>query len=295
MLYLGAGALYRKDLYTAKIHINAALKAAEQPPIGGVTRLRDSQMLVRALSLDDLLACLELRPCKVTCHYDPGPKYWSALSAPKLNRRNQFAATGFLLKDSTILPPLLKTLVLQVLECYEALCDLRVTAPSSQYSPQTLEARQWVILRTLAARNRLLKFKSRNVRSEPVRVALIIWTLLPPSDLRLSKTAEILAHKLRKVLEPVTYWDVDEDVRLWCLMVGYFAAQDPSDIRAWFMKEICRSIRLHGERIGVRTGPETLETLVAFQRRFLFREPALGPLTEKLARYVTRKTNPQSF
>jgi hypothetical protein len=282
--------MYRKDLFTAKIHVNAALRTADL--IGGVITLKDPQILVRALSLDDLLACIELRPCRINCDYDPGPRKPFASSMNRgLDGNAQFGATGFLMKDDNTLPPPLKTLTVQVLECYEWHRDLQGLRPP--FTPEALTVRHWSTLRTLAVRNRLLLLNAAsNTMIDLVRISLVTWTLLPPSDMRQIRTAEIIARRMQYALglEQNTDWGQNQDLRFWCLLIGYFAAHDPSESRTWFAKQICEIVWSAGQKIPVRTDGDILGDLVAFQKRFLFREPALWPHTEKLARYILLKT-----
>ncbi len=169
VLYLGAAAFYRKDLATSAKHIDAAVKLANS--IGGVTRLQDPQTLVRLVSMDDALACAELRPCALDCTYDPGPLKFDG------SNHNCYDNLSDLFKSECgqCLPSALQAAVPAIVECRRAKYDLEKFV--SLLSPPALQVRQWVILRSLAIRNRLLKFYPTDRKAVVVRMALILWTL----------------------------------------------------------------------------------------------------------------------
>jgi hypothetical protein len=180
---------------------------------------------------------------------------------------------------------------LQALECYEVQRELQ--KPQLPYSPHDLAMRHWLMLRSLAVRNKLLALTTLDARLDVVRIALLMWTLLPPNDVRQGKTAEVVARKLRDILEysPSSAWVGSEDLRFWCLLVGYSSAQRPSGTLAWFGREIRDMVRTNSTDLGIRPlsrASQLLEELVAFQERFLLREEAPWPMTEQVAEYIFR-------
>lgn len=280
MLYLGAGAIYREEWPTARLHIDAAIELSER--LGGVTNLQDPQMLVRAISLDDLLSCSQLRACRVKPTYDPG-------SLPLPGSRGKIRSSGmlpcgFTTVDQGFPPQAMRLLIQQVIECCQIKCyaETRGRIPS----PQAFTQRQKLKLRILATRNRLLAFTTSDDRTEVLRLTLILCTLLPPGDLRQVRMAQGVARRLRDILERSfnTAWKGAEGIRLWCLLIGRFCAKPNEATRKWFDVKICHIIHLEGTRLGVQAGPGLLTDLIAFQEQFLFEDVVLKPLTEDLAR-----------
>jgi hypothetical protein len=283
MLYLGAGAIYRQEWPTARLHINAAIELPEL--LGTVTNLQDPQMLVRAISLDDLLSCSQLRSCRVKPTYDPG-----RLSLPGLNtnfRRKHLDTLpcGFTTSDPEFPPPSMKSLIQQVVECCRIKCC--VVAPDQMPSSQAFTQSQKLKLRILATRNRLLAYSNNDNGTEVLRLTLILCTLLPPGDLRQVRMAQGVAQRLRDKLARSfhTAWKGAEGIRLWCLLIGRFCARPSEATRKWFDVKICNIIRLEGSMLGIQAGPRLLADLIAFQEQFVFEDLVLKPFTENLARH----------
>lgn len=286
-LYLGAGAIYRKDHSTAAIHVRAAVELTKL--MGGVTKLRDPQVLLRVISLDDILACTELQPCTLTPSYDPG-----RLSIPGERRTvtggtRDALPTGFRKTACKILPSSLEALILQVLECRRMKCWLE--ANSSDCSEESLVSRQRLRLRTLATRNRLLALTTNDDIAEVLRVTLILCTLLPPTDLRQIRTAQGIARGLKTLLESQaeSTWQDAQKLMLWCLLIGFYSSQPNENTRSWFAIRICRVIHRAGDTVEVRAGPRLLADLIAFQEQFLFDNLVLRPLTEDLAQLTLER------
>lgn len=283
MLYLCAGAIYRHDLAIAKVHIDAAVKIVEQ--IGGVTKLQDHQVLVRVLSLDDLLSCVEMIPCRVKRRtYDPGPL--TMLEGEERMSGVEKLADGFRVADYAVLPTPLRILAIQVLECCHVKRGLELY--DTPFSPEALRTRHWLKLRSLAARNGLLAFATSDARTNVIRIVLIMCTLLPPSDLRQIKTAQVVARKLRGILEQgmEPSWEGNEEIELWCMLIAYSCAESGSNTRTWFAEQIYNLICVGCAAVGIGIGPGLSSDLMAFQGRFLCTQPELKPPMEELAEYI---------
>jgi hypothetical protein len=286
-LYLGAGAIYRKDHFTAKIHVKAAMKLAEL--MGGVTNLEDPQVLLRIISLDDLLSCAELRPCTVAPCYDPG----SSLSP--IERRkdgNKYLGrfpSGFMIADRKVISSHLEALILRVLECHRMKCLLE--ADASNYSQESLEDRQRLRLRILATRNRLLALPTNDDTTETLRITLILCTLLPPGDLRQIRTAHSISRRLKALLagQSERTWRGMEKLMLWCLLIGHYSSQPKDATQTWFAVKICQVVHREGDLVGVKAGPRLLADLIAFQEAFLFDSLVLRPLTDDLAQHTLER------
>ena len=286
-LYLGAGAIYRRDHLTAKIHVKAAVELAEL--IGGATELQDPQVLLRVISLDDLLSCAELRPCTVTPCYDPGRLSIPGQRRKAVNEHLDTLPSGFILGDPKVISTHLEVLILRVLECHRMKCLLE--ANGSNLSQETLDNRQHLRLRTLATRNRLLSLSTNDERTEVLKITLILCTLLPPGDLRQVRTAHGIAPHLKTLLEgqsELTWRDVKSPL-LWCLLIGYYSSQPNGAIQSWFAVKICQVIHREGDLIGVKAGPRLLADLIAFQGNFLFDNMVLRPLTNNLAQHTLER------
>ena len=282
MLYLGAGAIYRQEWSTARLHINAAIELSEL--LGGVTNLQDPQMLMRAISLDDLLSCSQLRPCRVSPTYDPGCLSPSGARGKMRRKILETLPRGFTTAEQDFPPTAMRPLIQQVVECCRIKCS--VEAPDPILSSETFAQRQKLKLRILATRNRLLAFSTDGDRAEVLKRTLILCTLLPPGDLRQVRMAQGVARRLRDILERSfkTGWKGAEGIRLWCLLIGRFCARPTEATRKWFDVKICHVIRLEGSMLGIQAGPRSLADLIAFQEQFLFEDVVLKPLTEDLVR-----------
>lgn len=285
MLYLGAGAIYRQDFSAANIHIKAAVELTEL--MGGINWLQDPQVLLRVISLDDLLACHDLRPCRLKPTYDPGSLPFSSLHERDSQgvQINQLP-DGFKTMYRYTFPDTLNRMILRVLECHLLKCYLEVcsAAMSSEGFDRALQLK----LRVLATRNRLLAFQAIGYENDVLRITLILCTLLPPGDPRQIRTAQDVALRLRSLLEPQmdSIWEDNDGLKLWCLVVGYFSTRAGGSSRGWFANEIGQLVHERGASIGLQAGPSFLVDLISFQRQFVFEDLVLRPLTEALAQDV---------
>ena len=308
ILHLGGAAFYRSDLSTAKVHANAAVRIAEQQ-IGGVTNLQDPFIQGRILSLDDLLSCVELVPCVASRAYDPGPAAILEIEEadmlpvdippveiplveippvdiPPVN--DETLAATLLLQDSILVQAEVRVLVLQIAECYKI--QLRLLHSRRQISTaNALKIKHWLTMRTLAIRNRLLAFTDPDSRIEALRVALILWTLLPPRGnvKKYAKVVQNIAPNVRTLLEQTSDWSGHEAIKFWCLLIGYCcASEEVDDAQNWFAEEIRKMRRQYGQELGVNVSSDLSEKLIDFQKRFFFYEGLLRPVTEKLAEWL---------
>lgn len=291
IVYLSAAALYRDDPATAKLHIRFAMKLAE--PRGGISKIPDPVLVMRAVGLDDLLACRDLVPCSVKCTYDPGH---SPYTQPERRDDQQIdedcSAAALFAKDGSALPDPLRELISQILGTLRV--KRKIENKGHMLSGQALGERQWLIFRTLAIRNRLLAFSPISTIANTLRIALILFTLLPPCESRQERTAQLVAKRLISVLCEITgaRWVLNGDLRFWCLLMGYFSVFGTIENAAerWFAVEIRTMIEEDGAVLGVSLGTNLLNDLIAFQRRFLFHELRQRPMTQWLA-YDLQRSN----
>ena len=288
ILHLGGAAFYRSDYSTARAHSNAAVMIAELA--GGVTTLGDPYIQGRLLSLDDLLSCIELTPCSAERSYDPGPSIHGRHRLADLRSTSEESTAGSGLLDAGVpLSASWKHLVLQILDCYKV--QVQLGRSESRSSPQTLSVSHWLTMRTLAIRSRLLALAPSDGRTNALRVALILWTLLPRKGnvKRYAKVVQTITPKLKTIMDQVLIddWADSHEIRLWFLLMGYFCAVNSSDTQAWFAAEIRDALLMDGQAVWIgRRDADVFESLVAFQKRFFFHEPLLGPVTKELAAWL---------
>jgi len=288
ILYLAAAALYAGDETSAEIHVQAAVRVTELN--GGLGVLDDPRVLIRLLGLDDVLACMRLRPCSFACTYDSGP-------SPPVEGLEDCGAESMELHDlasgvhslrmltHTTIPKALRDLVPQIIEC-DRTKDASTPAPAGgEPSSHELLASHRRKLRALDVRNKLLAFSATDVKGSVLRVVLIIWTLLPPNDPRQAKNAGVVAAKhLVPMLsgDSSDNWAGFEELRLWCLLVGGFGCIVGDSGCEWFIERIHAAMRSMGQPIVVQPGPAILERLISLQKRFLYRGTAVRQLTVTL-------------
>ena len=285
ILYLAAAALYRGDVQTTRLHVSAAVQLIRLG--GGIERVRNPRILVRMLSLDDVLASSTLQPCMIECKYDPGPlaALESTLNHTEFSDRNSQVNEAQL---GDLLPAYLRSLLLQIVEC-DRMKDT-LGSISRRCTPHELQARHWLITRTLAIRNQLLAFATMDARIDALRMCMIIWTLLPPNDLRQSRTAEGLARALKSHLErtPASIWTGHKYCKLWCCFVGLLGAAIHCSCRIWFITVLHDMIRNAGDTLGTRKGNGLAGVIMTFQQTFLYREKICRPVSEALALTLKR-------
>ncbi|KAK5718617.1 hypothetical protein LTR15_008350 [Elasticomyces elasticus] len=292
VLYLAAAAVYSEDCAAAEVHVKAAVALTESA--GGVRTLRDPRVLVRLLSLDDLIACKHLRRCLVGNSYSPaledieGPH--TLLLLPECGG---IACSADALLGRAELPiklPL-EAQIQQIQQC-DRIRDL-LEGPHDIGIAQGPRLRHWRTLRCLSVRNELLAMTACNSREEVLRLVLITWTLLPPSDLRQIRTAQGIAARLIPLLDcvPANAWKGIHDVRLWCLMVGYFACSHGSHDRQWYALNISRTSQ-HEELSGFRCMGAKAFDIIEFLKRFPVRAWVLSSYTAELAALTCLDENP---
>ena len=289
ILHLGASAFYKGDFPTARVHLNGVLKLADLT--GGIC-LQDQHVQGRILDLDNLLSSSELQESLVACTYDPGPASVLGLTKQEIQAVDEDpTGLGLLSNHGNFLSEDLIILVRDIVECHRIRLRLR---KSSCTSPSlVLITRHWLTMRTLAVRSRLLAYNTHNDHIAALKVALVMWTLVPTSgDIKQARIIRTLAPKLKSALThtATSLWTGHEYVKFWCLLMGYFCAREPSEAHNWFAEQIRKTRRLIGKDIGIppaeEEGTSLVEDLVSFQKRFFFHEEVLLPVTEKLAEWL---------
>lgn len=281
ILYLAAAALYRGDETSAGIHVGAAVRVIELN--GGLEVLKDPRVTIRMLGMDDVLACMRLRPCSFGCTYDPGPLLPCVGDDSHANPRitNGLANVPYSLLEKA-LPEFLEDMMPQIVEC-DRLKEAEVPT-YGEFSSYGLLVSHRQKLRILAVRNQLLAFSVADLKTRAFRAVLIIWTLLPPNDPRQAKSAGVVAQHLMHMLRDGSSgdWAGFEKARLWCLMVGAFGTFIGGEDCTWFVDRVLEVILSTGQQLGLSLGPGLLQSLIDLQKRFLYRDTVTGPLTVRL-------------
>jgi hypothetical protein len=281
ILYLAAAALYRGDETSAGIHVGAAVRVIELN--GGLEVLKDPRVTIRMLGMDDVLACMRLRPCSFGCTYDPGPLPPCVGDDSHANPRitNGLANVPYSLLEKA-LPEFLEDMMPQIVEC-DRLKEAEVPT-YGEFSSYGLLVSHRQKLRILAVRNQLLALSVADLKTRAFRAVLIIWTLLPPNDPRQAKSAGVVAQHLMHMLKDSSSddWAGFEKARLWCLMVGAFGTFIGGEDCTWFVDRVLEVILSTGQQLGLSLGPGLLQSLIDLQKRFLYRDTVTGPLTVRL-------------
>jgi hypothetical protein len=284
ILYMAAASVYRDDLSSARVHVNAAARLTEIHD--GTRSFQDPRLLMRMLGLDDILACTRLEPCMLSSAFDPGPLSLSQTYQTGWLPVDE-AMSGCIYGTEDLLPTQLREMIPHILEC-DAIKDMLLPQCRSSYL-ESIQINQWQRLRTLAIRNKLLACTTADPRAEILRIVLIIWTLFPPNDPRQARIGRTVASHLQNAFTKGTDsdWIGFEDVRAWCLVVGFFGASYGGDrCGFWFLDELRRFVQLAGEHVSLHVDLSLADDLRQLQKRFLFRESLLGPLTEWLAKLM---------
>jgi hypothetical protein len=281
-LHLGSASFYRGDTATAILHIGAAITLSNR--IGGVMALRDPYIRGRIISFDDLISSVELRPCMLKDNYDPGPLSLLSNHGIKSCTGSHSSSHGTLLARSSLLPPELQDLFLEIVEWHHARCHLQQS--SSIFKFADLADRQWLTMRLLAIRNRLLAFKTSHHGTHILRVVLLLWTLLPWSDMKEATIVNAIAPKLRHLLKQSSDfdWTGYENIHLWCLLMGYTSAQEGSHVQEWFARQVQQRVR--DERLDLPSETSLLKRLIGFQQQFLYHAPVQEPVTLRLSEWM---------
>jgi hypothetical protein len=282
MLHLGSAAFYKGDVRTAALHIKAATTLAGR--IGGVTAISDPYVRGRIISFDDLISCLELRPCLLDAAYDPSSPIPSSSEGTAVQQTLATTACDLLAVGRHVIPPSLRELVLQIVQYQDA--RLQITQSSSISTFEALANRQWLALRLLAIRNRLLASQLIEPQANILRVVLLMWTLLPSSDMSQATIVNALAPKLKYLLERVRLldWALCKDTYIWCLMVGYCCSKEGSQLEVWFANQVRWQLR--DRHMNISDKSELLEGLVILQRRHLYHQSVQEAKTERLAAWL---------
>lgn len=281
ILYLAAGALYRADAEGFVVHVDAVVRLINLG--GGVHLLQNPRNLVRALSMDDLVACMRLKPCRLDSSY-----HLDALGIPSRGVLQMTEAgldapaVAFRANCLTLLPESLQPLVVEIIEHNQSFKIIQLS--ECTLLPDKFSERQRQILHTLSIRNRLLASPISDYKSETLRIALVVWTLLPPGDMRQIRTAQTVARRLGDILQQhqSPSWTNHEDLRFWCLLVGFFAARTDRPMQAWFVSQVHLELRLRNDLLDIQTNLNLFGELCRFQRRFLSPNEILRSLTESL-------------
>src|SRR5262249_50696702 len=140
-------------------------------------------------------------------------------------------ASLLLNRDNCIVPLDLRILIEQVRESYSIKSRLRTASMSAV---RAMQVTHWITTRNMAIRNRMLALVPSNSRTNALRVALIMWTLLAMNLTGRTKTVKVMAPMLRSILVGTpSDWACNRDLRMWVLIVGYGCSAEGGTEAAW--------------------------------------------------------------
>ena len=281
---LAASEAFGGDLPAARAHLSALSMLLRL--IGGAKSIQNDYIRGVVLALDAVMACQTLQPCLIDCDFDPG-----AMSEnPSLRRwcgdhSGQAFGAALLQRDDQSVSPTFKNAVWSLAEVEV----VRIRVASEPESMKAIEAGSWIRTRTAALRIALLAIETSLATARALKIALIMFTLLPDHDLTRASLASSLAKKLRETLQACTSsdWAAREDIKLWITLIGYCCAHGSDEERFWFFRSVTRAWVAIETRLAARSVHRTtFEMLLEFQRHFLLHNPRQRPLTEQLAQYL---------
>jgi hypothetical protein len=233
---------------------------------------------------DSYTSATLLQPPAFPLDFDPGEH--PVINEFIAKKSRQMTPPGHALlasKHQIIVPQTLSALVTRLSECTK----LALIQEQGETFPQS--ALHWFHLRILAVRHGLLSVTYNDPRTEAIRIALIIWTLLSMTLMGSKQTVKHIAPKLRQVLERVhmRFWHGHEEVVLWILTVGVMSVSDNSQEHGWFIAETVH----FGDK--ARVDLSSLRALASFSERFFYlpqvQHATLAAVVQKLSIACTQQ------
>jgi hypothetical protein len=233
--YLGVAEWYRLELDASFIHIQAVKQMVNC--LGGMKCI-DGQMREAFALGDTYLAAERLaKPVFDPADFDPGLDTAISTWSRRFGLAGRKKRTELLHGAHQQIVPQDLRQIIEDLDDYIAVLIL-----SQQYSDFPTETPHWIHTRDLATRNRLLALDVADVRTEALRVALIMWELTVMTVSARKRTVKLMAPKLKGILlkTKLQDWIGHEPVLCWIFSVGSMSAAAYSDTEAWFTNELVR-------------------------------------------------------
>lgn len=281
--YLGVAEWYRLELDDAFIHIQAVKHMVDV--IGGMNSI-DGQLREHFALGDTYLAAERLaKPVFNAADFDPGPNpaisTWSrspGLAGRKartelLHGAHQDIVTGDLRRIVEDLDDYIGVLIL--------------SQQNSDFLPETPH---WIHARDLATRNRLLALDVADVRTEALRIALILWELVVMTVSPSKRTVKLMAPKLQRVLLRINAqnWIGHESLLCWIVSIGSMSAAAGSGTEVWFTNELVRlPMTYWSDRLTLDES-----ALRSLARRFFYLESVQEPILKALALRIATISSP---
>lgn len=252
--------LIRGNYFAAETHLQALKTMTDQ--IGGLEALDTvNSWMMESLVVGDLFMAMETlaRPI-FPCTWDPGKaatrgfeNFYSDASLARLG-------FGMLLHAKCqIVNVELYAIVQDIIECIHMLFH------SWNDSSMEVKALKWEYRRKLAIRHRLSCLNPGDARSESLRIALLVWSVLVlnlGSDYGLRRTVKVTAPRLRDALMKARVdflpWNEHSGILAWILTVGAMALEGEAG-QDWFIEHLgillsYAGIRSEAEFVGVLEG-----------------------------------------
>jgi len=291
IFHLYAAEAYRKNYQAAKMHMRGAKSIVDS--LGGLGKVKDSQMRELIIIGDGNLAAVLLQPCDFPCDFDPGP-YWSATSSTlQLSRDQDLDTIASALRYSPtndFVPAQMKRIIEDVAECVWVLHRAQ-SAPPEVAIPAT----RWLTVRSAVMRHRLLQLEfAEEPGLEAFRVALLMWILTTMTLLGLKRLGRLIAPQLRAISQqacsPTRHWKGRVDIMIWVLMVGAMCAAPGSADEKWFVHNMIErgstrhvewDMKLQGQSDRV------MEVLRRFHQRFFYYDAVQQPRLARLSAFLS--------
>ena len=236
---------YRWNIDAALVHLQAVQTLVKL--LGGSHKL-DRGIMETIIIGDMFLAAELLAPPILILDWDPGKASEQAFSLEGVKCSISVADQGQALLYSSQAPIVarrLRTVIEDMIECVQ-LTDYAWTDRESQPSIS-----RWLFVRNLAIRHRLLSMKFKNVATEALRIALIMWIMIVMTSFGARRSAKVMVTRLKENLLKTEGIDWNEHYGLlvWVFLIGAIAAEGTS-AENWFLAhfaKICQYRRISGE------------------------------------------------
>ncbi|KAK5045219.1 hypothetical protein LTR84_009552 [Exophiala bonariae] len=288
--HLGCAEWVRDNVYAAYVHLRAAKFMVDSS--GGLEAL--DQPFAELLVLGDGFVAAELQKKPLFSHQElqrvdeePVEEY-GLYYLRKLLTGSVPAGAGFLLSSQhSIVPPSLRSIVMD-LAVGVSIMNSYFQTRMDQVAPVAVV--HWVFRRTLINRHCLLNLEFEELRSEALRLALIMWTLRTTGAGR-KRTSRSMAPYLREILVIISqaFWNGHEEIKAWILTIGAISAAPNSNENKWFIRELSSQFFY-----GIRDSTIVLQGLLARAGRFLMLEATERETLEDLSHViVAASTSPR--
>ncbi|KIW28650.1 uncharacterized protein PV07_08293 [Cladophialophora immunda] len=272
---LGCAEWYRYNRQAGYVHLKAAKSIIDS--IGGL-KSQDGPLVDLLLTGDAYVAGeLQRKPLWSDADFDNGDDHpmtaYGLQELQKLLSGTIALGSGLLSSaQQTIIPAALRWIILDLAVVLSVFKSSQSLGPAAEDKPSAAEGFHWVNVRSIAIRHRLLHLELGDLRSEAVRMAIVLWMFMCFTVTGRKRTNKVMAPFLRDRLcsIPGKEWDGHEEVLLWALSIGALSAQVGSEAHTWFVAQIssvpCGS--------GAGDADQIFSALIGLSEKFFYLESA---------------------